>query len=77
MFYTNTRSPVKENYTLNMISLVKRLRVRASRRHNRQPFYPDHDHHSGLERQIEIVDPARHLGEEYPSVDVQRRYGRT
>ena len=42
-----------------------------------RPFYPEHEHHSGLERQIEVVDPSRHLGEEYPSVDVQRRYGRT
>ena len=29
------------------------------------------------QQQIEVVDSARHLGEEYPSVDVQRRYGRT
>jgi hypothetical protein len=60
-----------------MPSLVKRLWAKASRRHDRQPFYPEHEHHSGLERQVEVVDPARHLGEEYPSVDVQRRYGRT
>jgi hypothetical protein len=60
-----------------MPSLVKRLWARALRRHNRRPFYPEHDQHTGLERQVEIVDPARHLGEEYPSVDVQRRYGRT
>jgi hypothetical protein len=60
-----------------VVSLAKRLRAWFSRRRAGRAFYPDDDPSSELERQIEIVDPARHLGEEYPSVDVLRRYGRT
>jgi hypothetical protein len=59
-----------------MTSWRKRIRARVSRRRARQPFYPKSEHNTEIERQIEVVDPARHLGEEYPSVDVQRRYGR-
>ena len=46
------------------------------RRRSRDAFYPESEHSTEIERHIEVVDPARHLGEEYPSVDVQRRYGR-
>jgi hypothetical protein len=60
-----------------MTAWTKRLRARISRRRAREPFYPRNEHSNAVERQIEVVDPARHLGEEYPSVDVQRRYGRT
>jgi hypothetical protein len=56
---------------------MTRLRARVSRRRARRPFYPKNEHSTEVERQIEVVDPARHLGEEYPSVDVQRRYGRS
>jgi hypothetical protein len=60
-----------------MTSWAKRVRARVSRRRARRPFYPENEHSAEVERQIEVVDPARHLGEEYPSVDIQRRYGRT
>jgi len=60
-----------------MASWVKRLRTRVSRRRAREPFYLKNEHSTEVERQMEMVDPARHLGEEYPSVDIQRRYGRT
>jgi hypothetical protein len=61
-----------------VVSLAKRLWARVSRRRRAgRAFYPDDDPSTELERQIEIVDPARHLGEEYPSIDVLRRYGRT
>jgi len=60
-----------------MAAWVKRLRARISRRRDRRPFYPRNEHSTEVEQQIEVVDSARHLGEEYPSVDVQRRYGRT
>jgi hypothetical protein len=57
-------------------SLPKRLRARITRRRSRESFYPANEHSKEVERQMEIIDPARHEGEEYPSVDVQRRYGR-
>ncbi len=59
-----------------MASLTKRLWARITRRRSRGAFYPESEHSTEVERQMEVVDPARHLGEEYPSVDVQRRYGR-
>jgi hypothetical protein len=61
---------------LLVASLTKRLRARLTRRRSREAFYPESEHSTEVERQMEVVDPARHLGEEYPSVDVQRRYGR-
>jgi hypothetical protein len=60
-----------------MTSWTKRLQARLSRRRSREPFYPKDEHSTEVERQMEVMDPARHLGEEYPSVDIQRRYGRT
>ena len=34
----------------------------------------ENEHSATVEWQIEVIDPARHLGEEYrPSVDIQRR----
>jgi len=60
-----------------MTTWMKRLRARISRRRAREPFYPRNEHSTEVERQMEVVDPARHLGEEYPSADIQRRYGRT
>jgi len=62
-------------YTSSVTGFLKRLRRRARRR-SREPFYPANEHDKEVERQMEVVDPARHEGEEYPSVDVQRRYGR-
>ena len=59
-----------------MSSWTKRLWARLTRRRPRPSFYPENEHSTEIERHIEVVDPARHLGEEYPSVDVQRRYGR-
>ena len=59
-----------------MAGFLKRLRARLVRRRSREPFYPASEHSTEVERHIEVVDPARHEGEEYPSVDVQRRYGR-
>jgi hypothetical protein len=59
-----------------MTSFLKRLRARLGRRPSREPFYPANEHSTEVERQMEVVDPERHKGEEYPSVDVQRRYGR-
>jgi hypothetical protein len=56
-----------------MTSRAKRLRARVSRRRARRPFYPENEDSAEVERQIEVVDPASHLGEEYPSVDIQRR----
>jgi len=59
-----------------MSSWTKRLWARLLKRRARPSFYPENEHSTEIERQIEVVDPARHLGEEWPSVDVQRRYGR-
>jgi hypothetical protein len=56
---------------------MKRLRMRLARRRSREAFYPESEHSAEVERHIEVVDPSRHLGEEYPSIDVMRRYGRT
>jgi hypothetical protein len=56
---------------------MKRLRTRLARRRSREAFYPEREHSAEVERHIEVVDPSRHLGEEYPSIDVMRRYGRT
>jgi hypothetical protein len=61
---------------LAVTGFLKRLRARLARRRLREPFYPLNEHSTEVERQIEVVDPARHEGEDYPSVDVQRRYGR-
>ena len=63
-------------YASSMTGFLKRLRARLARRRSREPFYPANEHDKEVERQMEVVDPARHQGEEYPSVDVQRRYGR-
>jgi hypothetical protein len=60
-----------------MASWTKRLRARLGRRRPREAFYPESEHSAEVERHIEVVDPSRHLGEEYPSIDVMRRYGRT
>ena len=59
-----------------MTAWTRRLWARFTRRRSRDAFYPESEHSTEIERHIEVVDPARHLGEEYPSVDVQRRYGR-
>jgi hypothetical protein len=58
-------------------SWTKRLWARLTRRRAREGFYPENEHDAEIERHIEVVDPSRHLGEEYPSIDVMRRYGRT
>ena len=63
-------------YTSSVTGFLKRLRAHLARRRSREPFYPANEHDKEVERQMEVVDPARHQGEEYPSVDVQRRYGR-
>jgi len=63
-------------YTSSMAGFLKRLRARLARHRSREPFYLANEHDKAVERQMEIVDPARHEGEEYPSVDVLRRYGR-
>jgi hypothetical protein len=56
---------------------MRRLWARLTRRRSRDAFYPESEHSTEVERHIEVVDPSRHLGEEYPSIDVMRRYGRT
>jgi hypothetical protein len=60
-----------------MASWTRRLWARFTRRRSRDAFYPESEHSTEVERHIEVVDPSRHLGEEYPSIDVMRRYGRT
>jgi hypothetical protein len=62
---------------LLVASLAKRLWARVIQRRSREAFYPEGEHSTEVERQIEVVDPTRHLGEEYPSADLQRRYGRS
>jgi hypothetical protein len=60
-----------------MSSWTKRLWAWVTRRRSREAFYPESEHSTEVERHIEVVDPSRHLGEEYPSIDVLRRYGRS
>jgi hypothetical protein len=60
-----------------MSSWTRRLWARLKRLRSRDAFYPESEHSTEVERRIEVVDPSRHLGEEYPSIDVMRRYGRT
>jgi hypothetical protein len=60
-----------------MSAWTRRLWARLTRRRSRDAFYPESEHSTEVERHIEVVDPSRHLGEEYPSIDVMRRYGRT
>ncbi|HEX3267876.1 MAG TPA: hypothetical protein VHQ98_07840 [Gaiellaceae bacterium] len=60
-----------------MSSWTRRPWAWVTRRRSREAFYPESEHSTEVERHIEVVDPSRHLGEEYPSIDVLRRYGRS